>query len=190
MPIAPPNSKELDKQFIKAAQDNQLDELKNLLSWGADIHTADDYALKISAIRGHLKTVKFLVLPDLGSVAIAQGANIHADDDYVLRYSAHRGYLEIVELLVAKGANIHAENDMALRYSAYAGHLGIVKFLITQGANIHAKDDYIFKIAAEKGYKDITVLLNAALNKEKLVNDQNVKIIKKMTCKIKHYLKI
>ena len=43
----------INQQFIKAAKNNQLDELKNLLSQGADIHADIDAALKDSAQYGH-----------------------------------------------------------------------------------------------------------------------------------------
>ena len=52
MLIAPLNTKELDKQFIKAAQDNQLDELKNLLNQGANILANDDEALRFFGQNG------------------------------------------------------------------------------------------------------------------------------------------
>ena len=61
MSIDPLNIKDLDKQFIKAAVNNQLDELKILLSQGADIHNDNDNALRWSAWKGHLEVVKFLI---------------------------------------------------------------------------------------------------------------------------------
>ena len=51
----------INKRFIKAVQNNQLDELKNLLSKGADIQANYDYALRYSAGNGHLEIVKFLL---------------------------------------------------------------------------------------------------------------------------------
>ena len=55
----------INQNFIKAAQNNQIDELKNLLEQGADIHANDDEALILSAKSGHLETVKFLVTQGL-----------------------------------------------------------------------------------------------------------------------------
>jgi len=42
----------INKRFIKAVQNNQLEELKNLLSQGADIHADNGYALKLSVWGG------------------------------------------------------------------------------------------------------------------------------------------
>jgi len=120
----------INQQFIKAAQSNQIDELKNLLDQGADIHANDDEALKWSAEIGNLKVVKFLVLPDLGSVAITHGANIHTDDDYALRLSAYFGHLETVKFLVTQGANIHAKNDEVLKGSSKNGHYDVRQALL------------------------------------------------------------
>ena len=42
----------INQRFIKAARNNQLDELKNLLSQGANIHADNGCALKLSAWGG------------------------------------------------------------------------------------------------------------------------------------------
>ena len=84
----------INQRFIKAAQNNQIDELKNLLEQGADIHADDDNALRFAACYGYLEIVKLLV---------AQGANIHADHDEALRIAAYNGHLEVVKFLVTQG---------------------------------------------------------------------------------------
>ena len=150
----------INKRFIEAARNNQLDELKNLLSQGADIHANNDCALRWSADLDRFETVKFLV---------AHGANIHAADDEALRCSAQEGHLEVVKLLVTQGANIHADDDYALKWSAACGHLEVVKFLLTQGANIHANDDEALKNAASRKRNDVWQLLSAFIQEEKLL---------------------
>jgi len=159
----------INQQFIKAAVNNRLDELKNLLNQGADIHSNDDDALRAAAYNGYLEVVKFLVLPDLGSVAITHGSSIHAVDDQALKFSAQRGHLEIVKFLVTQGANVHADNDYALRYSALKGHLENVKFLITNGANIHAENDYALRWSALRDHYDVWQVLSAFIQEEKLL---------------------
>ena len=106
----------INQRFIKAAQNNQIDKLKNLLSQGADIHTDNDFVLRYSAGYGHLETVKLL---------FAQGANIHANDDEALRESAYYGHLEIVKFLLEHGANIHANDDEALKNSTLNKHYDV-----------------------------------------------------------------
>jgi len=82
----------INQQFIKAVQNNQIDELKNLLDRGADIHADNDEALRCSASNGHLETVKFLV---------AQGANIHANDDDALKNAASQNHNDVLQVLSA-----------------------------------------------------------------------------------------
>ena len=72
-------------------------------------------------------------------------------------------------MAVTNGANIHANADEALIWAALNGHLEIVKFLVTHGANIHAQDDEVFKTAVRYANEPMLMLLNAFLNKEKLV---------------------
>jgi len=120
MPTAPSNNKKLNKKFIKAAQNNRLDELKSLLSQGADIHADDDGALKWSAGSGQLEIVKIL---------IEHGAKIHTDNDSPLRWSANNGHIDTVKLLLTHGANVHADDDYALRWSVYNEHYDVWKVL-------------------------------------------------------------
>jgi ankyrin repeat protein len=123
-----------------------VDTFKYLIDNGADIHAADDYALRCSAENGHLDIVKFLVEND---------ANIHADDDYALRCSAENGHLDVVKYLVENGADIHVYDDFALGCSAGNGHLDIVKYLVENDADIHADDDYALRCSAGNGHLDI-----------------------------------
>ena len=71
----------INKQFIEAAENNQLDELKNLLSQGSDIHADDGEALIFAAIEGHLEVVKLLVLPDIKDVNIINDVNVYYNND-------------------------------------------------------------------------------------------------------------
>ena len=179
----------INQQFIKAAQNNQIDELKNLLDRGADIHANDDEALKLSAEHGHLEVVKFLVAQmaniyadddalgwaagnghlEIVKFLLSQGANIHADDDCALKRSAFKGHLEVVKFLVKKGADIHANNDESLRWAANRGHLETVKFLLTRGANVQANDNEALKESARNGHDDVWRVLSAFIQEEKLV---------------------
>ena len=150
----------INQQFIKAAQNNRLNKLKNLLSQGANIHADADYALRWSACYGHLEIVEFLV---------TNGANIHANDDAALRYSAENGQFEVVRFLATKGANIHAQGDYALRYSARYCRLETVKFLVAQGANIHADNDSALRWSTYNEHYDVWRVLSAFIQEEKLL---------------------
>ena len=75
-----------------------MEVVKLLIEKGSNIHVDDDYALKWSAINGHLPVVKFL---------IKKGADIHAKNNRALIWSAGKGHLDVVKFLVEKGANNH-----------------------------------------------------------------------------------
>jgi len=116
----PEEQKSLDKKLFDAGQKGILKDVKNAIELGADVHVADDWALKWAASNGHLDVVKCLV---------ELGADIHAVDDYALRWAAEYGHLSVVKYLIEQGADIHANNDEALRWAASNGHLEIVKYL-------------------------------------------------------------
>jgi hypothetical protein len=137
-----------DDALRVTSYNGHLEVVKYLVEHGADIHTFDDDALRVTSYNGHLEVVKYLV---------EQGANIHAENDWALRYASEYGHYEIVKYLVEKGANIHAKNDYALRWASRNGHLEVVKYLVEQGADIHADNDYTLKIASEKGIFKISL---------------------------------
>ena len=72
--------------------------MKFLVSRVANIHVKDNFALRWSAVNGHLEVVKFLV---------EQGANISECNDWELD-------LEVLKYLVYQGANVNAREDYAL----------------------------------------------------------------------------
>ena len=127
-----------------------LDIVKYLIDNGANLHDENDCALRFSAEHGHLSIVKYL---------IENGADIHANDDYALKLSAQCGYLNVVEYLIENGANIHAGNDYPLRWSAYDGHLDVVKYLMEKGADIHAANDFALLLSASRGHLHIVKYL-------------------------------
>jgi len=101
---------------------NDMKVVKYLVENGADIHADEDYALRWSALNGHLEVVKYLV---------EIGADIYARDNYALKYSAINGHLDIVKYLVENGADIHVDN-CPLRLSAENYHYKVMKYLKEQ----------------------------------------------------------
>ena len=116
---------------------------------GADVHAADDYALRLASESGHLPVVELLV---------KAGANVHADNDSALRWASASGHLAVVQFLVASGANVHANNNLALFYASENGHLPIVEFLIKAGANA-ADNDYALRWASSHGHLPVVEVL-------------------------------
>ena len=108
------------------AEYGHLDIVKYLIERGADIHTCDDYSLRIASCCGHLKVVQYL---------IENGADIHANDIqfsitcHALRLACWNGHLDVVKCLLKNGADIP---DMDLGNPStyeYYGHLEIVEYM-------------------------------------------------------------
>ena len=111
---------ELNKALIEAAKIDNETIVKLLLAAGADVHTHDDYALRLASMNGHPEVVKLL---------IAAGADVNAYEGWALMLASERGYLEIVKLLIDAGADLHAKDDYALRWASQNGHSEVVKLL-------------------------------------------------------------
>jgi ankyrin repeat protein len=63
------NDADINKIFIDAARIGYIKTIKKIISKNADIHVADDYAIRLASENGHLEIVKFL---------FEKGANIHS----------------------------------------------------------------------------------------------------------------
>ncbi|MEK0337324.1 MAG: ankyrin repeat domain-containing protein [Nitrosopumilus sp.] len=114
--------KDLDRNilFIKSIENRFLLGVKMALERGANIHLADNDALRWASENGHYDLVKLL---------LDSGADVHAQNDYALRWASHHGHYDVVKLLIDNGANVHAKNDSALRYASLEGHYDIVELL-------------------------------------------------------------
>lgn len=86
-----------------------------------DIHTFDDFMLRLSAGSGYTGAVKVLLY---------FGANVHGAEDQALQLASQEGHFEIVKSLLDHGANIHASDDVALYVALKNGHEDIVKLLL------------------------------------------------------------
>lgn len=117
--------------FIEKIREGNIDEVRNLLFQGVDIHTDDDSGLQYAVNNGDFEIVKFLV---------GHGANIHARDDDALIMASRHGHFEVVKFLVEQGANLGAQDHEALRIAASFGHLEIVKVLVEKGADIYSQN--------------------------------------------------
>lgn len=87
-----------------ASRRGDLQETKNAIQNGANIHFNEDAALRIAVSEGHLEVVKFL---------ITNGATVSAKSNEALCTSANSGNLGMVKMLVENGADIHSRNNCA-----------------------------------------------------------------------------
>ncbi len=100
---------DIDNALLDAIARGDLSGVQYLVEkCGVDVHASDNCALRISAERGYLQLVRYLVEHD---------ADIHADNDAPLRYAVKKDHPHIVRYLVTHGANVHVDNDFVLRYN-------------------------------------------------------------------------
>jgi ankyrin repeat protein len=76
--------------LLISCSSGNIEQVKKLLSEGADVHAYDDQALINASYYGHLEIVKLLV---------EHGANIHAQNDESLNMTRYKKHLEIVSYL-------------------------------------------------------------------------------------------
>jgi ankyrin repeat protein len=88
--MTPDELKGLDNRLIDAADHGDTKAVQTLLAAGANVHAAEDLALRRAAYFGHTQTVRML---------LEAGANVHAQNDQALRLGAYWGYADMVQLL-------------------------------------------------------------------------------------------
>ena len=174
----------------RAAAAGEIEQVKLLISEGADVNVKNDEGLTplhYAAFKGHKEIVELL---------LAHGADVNIGGaDYnrtAAEFAMQSNHREIVQLLVSKGADIsplHLALYMKdetkakslieggadvnnrtpfgitpLHIAAGAGLKDIAELLIEKGADVNAKpnwDSTPLHSAAEKGHKDIVELLIA-----------------------------
>jgi cytohesin len=132
-----PQPTQLTKSLHQAAASGKIDEVKSLISKGANVDNREDGYLKTAlhraAINGH---------DDIVELLIARGADINArdvDGATALHNASGKGHKEIVEILIAKGADVNAKDikgDTSLYYAARYEHRDVIELLLEKGATI------------------------------------------------------
>jgi ankyrin repeat protein len=105
----PPTAKAPDISIHEAAEDGNLEAVKQHLAAGTDVNTKgddhDETPLHDAADWGHKEIAELL---------IAKGSNVNAKAGggvTPLHWAAQQGQNEIVQLLIAKGADVNARDD-------------------------------------------------------------------------------
>ncbi len=129
------------KSLHKAAADGDIEQVKLLISKGADINAKDEkkntplhYAVK----SGAMKLVQLLV---------EAGADVNAKDKRghsPLYYTIREKDLDTAKLLIVRGADVNAKDKQgltALHSAALGGLKDIAELLLAHGADVNAKDN-------------------------------------------------
>jgi ankyrin repeat protein len=131
--------------FVKAAQNGDLNEVRRLFSLNPDIinekDREDDTAI--------MKACRNCNTIDVVSFLIENGANINdkpyrdSIDQTPIIIAAFNGCTDIVRMLIDAGADIHHRNDQgenALISATQEGNIDVVKVLFDAGANINQEN--------------------------------------------------
>jgi len=118
--------------------DHSLERMNLLLSFGADIHSPDEYGhtpLQLAADSGNLEIVKEL---------IKRGANVNQPEygRTPLHIAASSGNLEIVKELIKSGANVNQPDENGFTPIFETRSVEIIEELSKHGADIHQKNSF------------------------------------------------
>ncbi len=141
----PPTTEVSDISLIVAAEDGNIEAVKQNLAEGIDVDTRlpstfghiGETPLHGAATFGHKEIVELL---------IAKGADVNAKGGVIkgtipLHKAASNGHKEVAEVLIAKGADVNAKSEngrTSLHNAAYNGHKEVVELLISKGADLNA----------------------------------------------------
>lgn len=137
----------LDRALVEAADEGDIEGVKELLDGGANINAAvdgDGSPLIIAAREGYLELVTMLL--DRGA-----DPNLGVEGDgNPLIMASREGHTRIVELLLSRGARVEEVvpgDENALIQASGEGRLEVVKLLVARGADVNAR------VFAEQAYE-------------------------------------
>jgi ankyrin repeat protein len=126
----------IDAELIGATVDNNVPEIRRLLSVGADVNARNNYGetpLYWACIWGNVAVFKELV---------DHGADVNTKDrkgDTPLHWASKKGHVQVAKELLDHGADIEAKNNFGrtpLHWACVHGHLLVVIELLDRGADI------------------------------------------------------
>ena len=135
----PPTAKAPDISLLNAAEDGNIEAVKQHLDAGADVNAKNKVGqtpLHLAVANDHKEIIELL---------IAKDADLNAKDVWEgtpLYEAASKAHKEIAELLIANGADVNANiyGWTPLHSAARDGHKEIAELFITEGADVNAKD--------------------------------------------------
>ncbi|KAF9949281.1 hypothetical protein BGZ65_007446, partial [Modicella reniformis] len=148
--------KDADKALRYAVRGNDLEMVKLLMDYDADVHAFDEEAILVAAHKGHVEILKLL---------IRAGADIETKAGAPLRQAAEGGHAEVVRLLCESGADTLWGGCSALRTAASRGYDGILATLLDHGANVNIHEGTPLQLACKHGHEAaVRVLLRHGAN--------------------------
>lgn len=152
-----PKPKKKMYQLHQAATDGDIEQVKLLISKGADVNAEDEEKktpLHYAAQTGKKEVVQLIV--EAGADVNAMGNN----DWPPLCIAAGSNHIDVAEYLIAHGADVNPDNGWTpLQQAPYSSRVEMVELLIAKGADINAGEWTALHGAAGQGRRDIAELL-------------------------------
>ncbi|KAG0000411.1 hypothetical protein BGZ79_005957 [Entomortierella chlamydospora] len=148
--------KDADKALRYAVRGNDVEMVKLLIDYEADVHAFNEEAIMVAAHKGHVEILKLL---------IQAGADFETKAGAPLRQAAEGGHAEAVRILCESGADTMWGGCSALRTAASQGFDTIIATLLDHGANVNIHEGTPLQLACQHGHEAaVRVLLRYGAN--------------------------
>ncbi|PVV01741.1 hypothetical protein BB560_003830 [Smittium megazygosporum] len=167
----------LNERVKIACNHGNLDVLKLLFRFGANIEDNKSIALSTACNRGHFEIVEYL---------LDSGIDIHADNEIALMSASKAGNVQMIKLLIENGVSLNENGERALVCTIENNKSDAAKFLFEQGVKLEADKESLL-VKASNGYHSdlvrILIELGADIHCEsdialrKAIEHQNLKLV-------------
>ncbi|MGE5238715.1 MAG: ankyrin repeat domain-containing protein [Chloroflexota bacterium] len=160
----------LQKELLKAVDENKVDRVADLLGMGADVNgtNADGWsALMVASSKGRKDLVKLLL--DRGARANAKTPQGQTP----IMFAVHWGHEDVVKLLLDRGAEVDAQMTdgwTALIDAAQMDKVAVAKLLIEHGAQVNRRSNTGWTALMAASFNNRPELLKLLIEKGADVN--------------------
>ncbi|KAG0207517.1 hypothetical protein BGX33_006803 [Mortierella sp. NVP41] len=172
--------KDADKALRYAVRGNDVEMVRLLMDYEADVHAFNEEAVLVAAQKGHMEILRLLIQAgadietkagaplrqasegghaDAVRILCESGADTMWGGCSALRNAASQGFDQIIATLLDHGANVNIHEGTPLQLACKYGHEAAVRVLLRYGANHRLDDGAAYKLALEANNETIKVLL-------------------------------
>ncbi|KAI1318963.1 hypothetical protein EDD11_005397 [Mortierella claussenii] len=172
--------KDADKALRYAVRGNDVEMVRLLMDYEADVHAFDEEAILVAAHKGHVEILRILIQAgadietkagaplrqaaegghtEAVKVLCESGADTMWGGCSALRTATSQGFDTVIAILLEHGANVNIHEGTPLQVACRHGHEAAVRVLLQYGANHRLDDGAAYKLALEANHEGIKVLL-------------------------------